>query len=213
MTKQEKAEKRSWFFFLIGYFAAGYLLINWISSNRGAFFDVSTNLDFLIPFSAPFIFGYILVYLSILLTYLITDDIGDWRRASVSFFTATTLAYIIFLVFPVRMEMRHDLTSSTGISFVVTRYYYLIDMPYNCFPSLHVTYPALATLVAWRNHKFMRWIFVAMTIIVAVSVVFVKQHYIADVAAGFLNGVLCFWLAVKLESAWSQWFKPLNAEL
>jgi len=214
MTLKETSEKLNWFLFLIGYFIFGYLTINWISSQRVFFYDVSTSFDSQIPFMPIFIFGYIIVYLAILLIYLTIKDMSDWHRAVVSFFIATTLTYVFFLVFPVHMNLRPDLSSATGVSLIVTKYYYLIDLPYNCFPSLHVTYPTLATLVAWRNHKIMRWVFLLMAIIVAVSVVLVKQHYLADVAAGFINACLCFYMTIRLENVWKRFpiFKPSNVQ-
>jgi membrane-associated phospholipid phosphatase len=42
-------------------------------------------------------------------------------------------------------------------------------------------------------------VFAAMAIIVATSVILVKQHYLADVAGGFANATLCYWMAVKVE--------------
>lgn len=212
MTHQEKVEKRNWFLFMIGYFTAGYLTINVISSHRSDYYNVATAFDRAVPFVPAAIFGYILVYLSILLVYLIIKDMRDWNRAVISFIFATTLAYAIFLLFPVRMDMRPDLSGLTGISAEVTKFYYIIDMPFNCFPSLHVTYPMLATIIAWRNHTTMRWVFAAMTIVVAVSVVMVKQHYLADVVAGFANGSLCYWLTVKFESRWVPWFTPTTQQ-
>ena len=207
MTREERRHKFNWYLLMIGYFAAGYLSINWVSAQRTTFFDVAFPFEQAIPFIPVFIFGYILVYASILFIYTVIDDYADWRRVVGVFFLSTTLAYAIFLLFPVRMTMRPDLAELTGFSAAVTRFYYLIDLPYNCFPSLHVTYPTLATLVAWRHHRTWRWVFAAMALVVAVSVVLVKQHYLADVVAGFLNAGLCFWVVVKLESR----FKPLNA--
>lgn len=211
MTKTQRREKLNWFLLMVGYFTAGYLIINRISAGRAEFFDVGVPLDASIPFIPVFIFGYILVYLSVLLVYFIINDMDDWHRAVVAFFTASTIAYVFFLILPVRMALRPDVSSLSGFSEVVTRLYYVIDLPYNCFPSLHVTYPAMATLVAWRNHPRMRWIFAVMTLIVAVSVVLVKQHYIADVIGGFANGIFCFWLTVKFERRWAGWFRPSNA--
>lgn len=204
MANRKNRERFNWFLLMIGYFTAGYLFINKISSGRDHFFNVETGFDEAVPFIPAFIFGYILVYLSVIMVYVAIRDMGDWYRAAVSFLLATTLAYIVFLLFPVRM-LRPDILAVHGLSAAVTRFYFFIDLPFNCFPSLHVTYPTLATLVSWRNHKNMRWIFAAMTVIVAVSVVLVKQHYVADVIAGFSNAVLCFWLTVKLESRWSKW--------
>lgn len=200
MTREERRWKFNWFLFMVGYFTAGYLAINWISSRRTSFFDVALGFESSIPFFPLFIFGYILVYLSVVLTYVVLRDAGDWRRAIVSFLLATTLAYAVFLLFPVRMTLRPDLAGLSGVSAAVTRFYYIIDLPFNCFPSLHVTYPTLATLVSWRHHRVWRLLFAAMALVVAISVVLVKQHYLADVAAGFANAALCFWLALKIEA-------------
>lgn len=197
--KGESWHRFNWFIFMIGYFTFGYMSINWISSRRTAFFDVGFGWENDIPFVPAFIFGYILVYLSVLLVFLIIRDSDDWRRVVTAFMISTTLSYACFLTFPVAMTMRPDLSGLTGFSAAVTRYYYIIDLPYNCFPSLHVTYPTLATLVAWRNHNVMRWVFAAMAVVVAVSVVLVKQHYIADVVAGFANAAFCFWATVRID--------------
>ena len=104
MTKMEKREKLNWFLFLIGYFTAGYLAINWFSQMRYNFFDVSFGFESSIPFVPAFIFGYLLVYLSVGLIYVIVDDMEDWHCGVMAFLISTTLAYIIFLAFPVRMD-------------------------------------------------------------------------------------------------------------
>ena len=67
----------------------------------------------------------------------------------------------------------------------------------------------MCMLVFWKDYKVMRWIFAAIAIIVGVSVLLIKQHYIIDVIAGIANAVFFFWLTVKLEPKWSRLFvKP-----
>lgn len=197
-------DKRTWFFLAIVYFVIGYLTINRLIQSRAIFIDVSLPVDRRIPFIPLFIFGYILVYASILLIYIIIKDRRDWHRAILSFFLATTVSYFFFIVWPVRMELRPDMAEMSGLSASVTRLYYAIDLPYNCFPSLHITYPTLATFVSWKNHRAMRWAFMTMTAIVAASVLLVKQHYVADVAAGFANAFLCYLISVELEKKWHE---------
>lgn len=204
MSHTGRPEKRNWFLFMVGYFAAGYLVINWVASRRSVWFDLSTGLDRAIPFVPTFIFGYVIVYLSVIAAYIVIVNMDDWLRIVAGFLIATTVAYITFLAFPVKMVLRPEIGTPSGISEVITIFYYFIDLPYNCFPSLHVIYPILATLAAWRNHLFMRWIFAAVTVIVAVSVLLVKQHYIADVVAGFFVAGGSFWVAIKLEDKWSK---------
>jgi membrane-associated phospholipid phosphatase len=201
MDRSEKRAKRCWFLFMIGYFTAGYLAINWFSQTRSSYFNPSFAFERHLPFMPEFIFGYVLVYLSVLLIYFVINDMGDWHRGVIAFLTATTLAYIIFLLFPVRMELRPEIGQVSGTSFAaaLTRWYYYIDAPYNLFPSLHVTYPTIAMLIAWKRHPLMRLVLMVMMLIVAVSVVLVKQHYVADVIAGFLNATLCYIFAVRAE--------------
>lgn len=199
MNKAEKRSKIVLFAAMIAYFTVGYLAINWVTSHRSQYFDISFLFENDIPFIPVFIFGYILVYAGIAAVFFVIDDPSDWRRTAISYFIATTICYMIFLILPVKMTMRPDLSVATGLSSYITRYYYVIDLPYNCFPSLHVTYPTLAVLISWRNHSIWRWIFMAIAIIVAMSVVLVKQHYVADVMAGVACATLSFILARRIE--------------
>lgn len=206
MTRISTTKKLVWFLLMVAYFLGGYLVINWLSHNHLSPTDVSTAADHAIPFIPVFIFGYILAYVAPFILFATIKYSEDWYRTMVSFFFATTLAYAFFLIIPVKMEYRPDLSGETGLFVAVTRLIYSVDRPYNCFPSLHLTYPALGTLVTWRNYKVMRWFFVAITVIVGASVLLIKQHYIIDVVAGIANAAFFFWLTVKLEPKWSRLF-------
>jgi membrane-associated phospholipid phosphatase len=197
MTKAQQREKRNWFLFMIGYFAVGYLTINRLSIGSQNPVDLAFGFERDIPLIPFFISGYVLVYGSVLLFYFILSDIEDWRRAVVTMLASTTCAYLFFIIFPIHMALRPPAPPDPGVWNAITRFYFGIDPPYNCFPSLHVTYPTMGTLLVWRHHRIMRWVFVAMTAVIAVSVVLVRQHYIADVVAGFANGAFWFWLTVR----------------
>lgn len=207
LTKEQKSEKRNLFLFIIGYFAVGYLLINWINQSRARYFDVSLPGEEAIPFIAFFIFGYVLVYLSVLFLYLILDDINDFRRAAVTYFAVTTVHYILFLLIPVKCDMRPDLSQMNGLSVYLTHFYYIIDKPQNCFPSLHMAYSVSAILASWRNHSYMRIVFTVMALLVGISVILVKQHYIMDVVAGALMAFIMYAVVIKTELIWSPLFK------
>ncbi len=182
---------------MVSYFTFGYLAINRFSSGRGSFFDLSTPIDAAIPFVPAFVFGYLLVYTSVLL-FLIIERREDFYLAFLSFFLVTSIAYIIFLIAPVKMVNRPTLEGMSGFVAETTMACFSIDRPYNCFPSLHVTYAMLATLALWRNHRRLAWATLAMTLLVAASVLLVKQHVIADVIAGIINAFFGFRLARKL---------------
>jgi|GEM_PF-778887 hypothetical protein len=218
MASIGRLEKLGWFLFIIVYFAVGYVAIDrfWANQHHASFFDPSIGVDHLIPFVPAFVLGYLLVYAGVIMLYFTIDTVEDCHRGAVAFFATTTVAYIFFLILPVRMDIRLDLSGQTGIFVAINRFYHSIDPPYNCLPSIHIAYPTLYALITWRNHKVMRWVFAAMTAIVSVSVLLVRQHYLADIAAGIATAGLCFWLTVKLEPVWSRLFRssskaPLGA--
>ncbi|MBT3181605.1 MAG: phosphatase PAP2 family protein [Deltaproteobacteria bacterium] len=200
-------EKINWFLLMLGYFTAGYMTINWITSQKTFFYDLSLPFEHGIPFIPAFILGYACVYGGMAVACAIIDNVSDWQRAIVGFFIATTVCYLFFMLVPVKMTMRPDVSAMTGFHASLTNLIFHVDLPYNCFPSLHVTYPTFATLIVWKNHKVARWAVLAMAVIVAISVIFVKQHYVADVIAGLCVALGSFWVTVKTEGVWGRLFK------
>ncbi|MBN1282578.1 MAG: phosphatase PAP2 family protein [Proteobacteria bacterium] len=199
MTRREWIKKSAWFASMIAYFALGYALLTKISQGSERFFDVSMGFESQIPFVPAFIFGYLLVFLSVSLAYIVIDDMDEWMKSARAYFISTTIAYILFFLFPVRMDLRPVIETATGLTEWGAQLYFSIDAPYNCFPSLHVTYPVLAVIAVWGRYRRLRWLFAAMALAVSISVVMVKQHYIADVIAGMANAGLSYWLAVAYE--------------
>lgn len=68
------------------------------------------------------------------------------------------------------------------------------DPPRNCFPSLHVATPFVAALGCWRVHRGVGLAAVLWASLIAVSTVYTKQHYVADVIAGICLAVVA-WIA------------------
>jgi len=206
----QSLDKKNWALLMIGYFSAGYFTLNWVASQyQGTYTDVALALDHAIPFIPIFILGYILVFGSILLALIIIKHPGAWYKMIIGFFISSTLCYLFFLILPVQMTMRPDLAhlSDSGIFALITQFYYIIDLPYNCFPSLHVNYPVLITLTLWHYHPRLRWVFLSMAIIVALSVLLVKQHYIADAVAGTCTAILAFIMATRIYARYGGMFK------
>lgn len=168
-------------------------------SQRESFYTAAIELDNLIPFIPHFIYGYSSVYITILLLYFVIKDIGEFQRIALAMFILTSICYCCFLLIPVKMILRPDLSEMTGFSIAATRWFYEIDKPYNCFPSLHVAYPTLALLMTWKKHRTARWFFLLMTIVIIPSVFFVKQHYIADAAAGIIAALIAQRMSLKIK--------------
>jgi len=107
-----------------------------------------------------------------------------YRRMFFSFCCTGLIAYIIFLVFPT-----YDILRPVTNPFDFERFFLGIDnqhdSPYNCFPSLHVGFSMTAGLWTYYADKTKFGLAVLIwAILVSVSVLFVKEHYIADLLGG-----------------------------
>jgi membrane-associated phospholipid phosphatase len=175
-------------------FLGCYLGSNYINSLRGVYFEISLPFEKEIPFVPGFIFAYILLYFAIGALYFLIDD-AIFASVISGFIFLTLVHSVIFVLFPVKMLMRPDNLGS-GVSNWLVHLCYLVDKPYNCFPSLHVSYPLFAALILLSSRRTFGYIYLVVSIVIGISVVLVKQHYILDVFGSILV-TLAIYLAFR----------------
>ena len=78
---------------------------------------------------------------------------------------------------------------------------YAGDNPYNDFPSLHTSLSTIIAIAWWRTDRRLGIVAGAWTALIVASTVFVKQHYVADVAAGLLLAWGASWLSKRVLPA------------
>jgi membrane-associated phospholipid phosphatase len=164
---------------------AGYLVIERSEAWRdvpGRALD--TAIDRAIPFSAPWIYVYVTLWLFALAPLVYVRSNTFFRPLFASMAATLTFAYVVFVFFPTKMTLRPSLEGAPGFTAWLVRAVYAGDGPYNCFPSVHV---ALSHLSAWSLWEMDRpvgrvaWVLAAA---ITLSALFLKQHYLADVAGG-----------------------------
>ncbi|RME75751.1 MAG: phosphatase PAP2 family protein [Planctomycetota bacterium] len=173
-----------------------YFVINRWSVGRPAH-SLHTVLDTWFPFSPPwqvFYFGYLFF---LLIPVLMIRDVRLLGRAVAAFVFVQLVAYAIFLVYPVRMHRPTDFAITDVFTWGVA-FTYFVDPPYNCFPSLHLGNAVLTALIAWRLDRKVGGWFLLGAALIALSTVFVRQHYVLDV----LGGAALAWIGYRL------WFRP-----
>lgn len=186
MTWQDRLMKNLLFFGVALYYLGGYFFLNWFSSRRSSFHELALPFEKDLPFVPVLIFAYLLIYAFLATSYLAVDDLSYFKKIVKSFFILITIHYVFFLVFPVRYSLRPVVDEHQGFVENLVVFYYWVDLPYNCFPSMHISNVFLISFFLQRYRKFWGRILVPLACLVAVSVVLVKQHYIADVVAGLL---------------------------
>lgn len=118
------------------------------------------------------------------------------RRAMQAYLLVMTLSYAIFLLYPTSAP-RPEAVPGDGFAPWALRIMYDIDPPYNCFPSLHVAYAFVSALACSRVHRGVGRAAVAWAVLISVSTLFTKQHYVVDVIAGIAAAALGYVLFLR----------------
>jgi len=112
--------------------------------------------------------------------YLAVADYKSYFRLIMGIAAGMAICFAIYLIFPTTVP-RPEVTGNDIFSRLV-RFVYSRDNPYNCFPSIHVLDTVLATLFMWKSSRsgILKGIALPSCILICVSTLFVKQHYILD---------------------------------
>lgn len=95
--------------------------------------------------------------------------------------------------------------SLTGPASELLRFWYTLDgsdTAFNLFPSFHCIASTLSYLGVARRKEVPLWYrlySLVISILIFLSTLFVKQHFVADVVSGVFIGAACFTLCVKKD--------------
>ncbi len=78
-------------------------------------------------------------------------------------------------------------------------------------PSLHAAFPVLVWLVCWKLQPRWGWALFVYPLTMAFAVVYLGEHYVADVLAGWIYGVAAF--ALVWRAPWRQETAPFPVRL
>jgi membrane-associated phospholipid phosphatase len=143
-------------------------------------------LDRAIPLEPAWMLVYGSLYVfAMVLPLLVLRDRGLIRRAMQAYLLVILVSYAVFLLYPTAGPRTEGIERSGFMAWSLQALYSM-DTPYNCFPSLHVAYSFVAALACRRVHRGVGRAALAWATLIAISTLFTKQHYIADVIGGTL---------------------------
>lgn len=162
--------------------------------------SIGTALDDAIPFVPWTVLLYSWVYTSMLLPLFAIRSPALFRRTVVAYLVVIAVSLATFVAWPVSgVALRPDHAALDTTTFVEwgVRLTYAVDPPYNLFPSLHLSIAVTSALAVWRARPAFGLLAGAVAACIAVSILTMKQHFIADgVAALCLAGVV-WWFVVR----------------
>lgn len=165
-------------------------------------YDLSTPLDYMLPFSPCFMFFYILAYFQWVWNYVYHTRLGREKYYHIVTvdLLAKTFALFLFIVMPA--EITRPEVSGNGFWENVTRLMYSIDTPTALFPSYHCLESWLCFRAALMVKDAPRWYApfqLILTLFVFASTVLVKQHFIVDVFAGIAVVEIAWFLSKRFH--------------
>ncbi|MCK5832572.1 phosphatase PAP2 family protein [bacterium] len=179
---------------IYGFSAFLYIAINDYNAGKtGAI--LSCRIDELIAFNRHWVWPYYFYYCIIAFPIFIIKDKQELKKGMFVYLISmlvTSAFYFFWRTQMIRPEIINNDLSSRLLQGIYNR-----DNPYNCFPSQHVTYSFTAAFMTLRHNKTLGCIglFVAFTI--ALSTMFVKQHWFADFPSGVAVAALAYAIVYK----------------
>lgn len=178
---------------------AGYFAIGLTASGVTAR-TLRTPLDDAIPLVPACMWLYVWVYTAMVYPCFVVRCPFLFRRAVLGYAIVVVVSLLTWVVLPVTsIGLRADVASIDTSTFHGwgLKVNYTIDPPFNCFPSLHMSIATLAGLSAWRARALWGWVALPPVLGIGVSILTVKQHWLADGIAGALLGLAAYALAVR----------------
>ncbi len=161
--------------------------------------NLETVVDKMIPFNAHFIIPYVIwyIYVGLFLVLLCIVNEKAYYNMLKTLIVGALICAVIFIVFPTTVP-RPVLEDTTAFNWMVNKIY-SSDLPYNCFPSIHVYNSAVIAIFVNREKKFKLSTKICSTVVsisIMASTLFIKQHYFWDLVAGVVLAYVCYALVI-----------------
>ncbi len=174
----------------------GYMLTN----RRKYKYEFATSIDQKIKISPNFIYAYILLYPLVVFTFIILSSSIHYKDFLWTTLICNVLATLCWYFFPnglKRNKLKGKTTTERLLNFI-----YAIDGDTNGFPSMHVFLSTISSYYLCLNFSSFIVPIVTVCTLIAISTVYVKQHYIIDIAGGVIIGFLSITIVSLLSLNW-----------
>lgn len=152
-----------------------------------------------IPFKPAWVWVYSGLYYPVIISMILTiNSFRQFCYIAINFMMLLMLQMTITFIYPVKAPCHwREQQVGDGYSLAFLRLIHHFDKkPVNCFPSMHVAVAMLTALHLNTNLEYLKSDLVllvfAFPVLIAISALYTKQHYIIDLPFGALLGVLTY---------------------
>jgi membrane-associated phospholipid phosphatase len=81
------------------------------------------------------------------------------------------------------------------------------------FPSLHTAVMTIVLVFAYRYESKVFWLMLPFGLSLFISTVYLRQHYVIDLIAGWLLAALCIYLVPRFHAFWEEHVRNISEEM
>jgi len=178
-----------------------YFFVNRLQVEPERRLDLGTEWDRKTPYLPLFALVYFSTYVFVVQPFFVLTDARQFYWMVACFVSISVVSSLIHATVPSKIE-RVEQVNAGGLSGWMLGMFQKTCKPYGNFPSMHV---GLSVPVVVANFMVGGPVIGSLTllwaVLIALSTLFTKQHYILDVLAGLLGGILIFALTFWLMLA------------
>ena len=159
---------------------------------------IHSPLDDLIPFREEFVIFYVGWYALIIgsLGYFLLYSVDSFKKLQTYIIITQTLAVGVYILYPSCQNLRPEAFPRQNVLTAILGIIYRLDTPTGVCPSLHVAISVAIASVWLREKRAKLWLRAAIALFclgVCLSVAFVKQHSVIDIAAAIPVCLIAEW--------------------
>jgi membrane-associated phospholipid phosphatase len=154
-------------------------------------------LDNAIPLKPSWSLIYGSLYVFVILPLCVVRQPEQIRRTVSAYLMIWIIAYAIFLLYPTVAPHAAKIHEQNFYAWLLGSIIYSCDVPYNCFPSLHVAHSFVSALTCYRVHRGVGIAAVFWAFLIGISTLYTKQHYILDVIAGIFLAFIAYLIFLR----------------
>ncbi|MBS3140896.1 phosphatase PAP2 family protein [Candidatus Woesearchaeota archaeon] len=180
--KKEYLIKGIWFFAI---FLLIYTIVNMLSIGR-SYFHFAFAFEETMKVIPVFLIFYVSSYIIIAMPFFVLKRSYEIRKLVYVYWTIAIISFIIFLLIPAKVV--RPVVIDGFFAWVLNTFWTYFDLPYNSLPSLHIS---LSFAAAYLMRKHLNFVYLLLwVLLIAISTILTKQHYILDIVTGLALSIL-----------------------
>jgi len=168
---------------LLSVFLLSVFLYYPLNARKSKYF-FETPFDHFIPLLPCFVISYLAFFPFVAGTVIFSLGKVIFTELLMALIIANITAAIFWYFIP--NGMRRPYLKGKDLFTKLLKWVYKHDNVTNAFPSGHVYYSLICGFYLWQSLSQIGWLFFAFGGLIAISTVFVKQHWVGDIGGGML---------------------------